>query len=430
MFDKVETEATADLTGCVEIMRTLVASLSTALGFTTAELSPPHSCSLTDKQKSTLQSTIQQLSDVVLGSPATPWTELPEFLFEAVVEHMQDDRKASANFRLVCHAWREAHDRLVSALKPKGAPPDASVWKKLGGVKTVDLHKTLVNDDDLRALTPLSGLTSLNLGFCERVTDEGVRALTPLTGLTSLNLSTTEVTDGGVRALAQLTGLTNLNLEQDEDVQMRGEGVTDKGVRSLAMALTRLTSLNLRDNTSVTDEGVKMLALLTALTRRREEVDLHKTLVNDDDLRALTPLSGLTSLNLGFCERVTDEGVRALTPLTGLTSLNLSTTEVTDGGVRALAQLTRLTSLDLGSCEEITDKGVRALALLTGLTNLNLEQDEDVQMRGEGVTDKGVRSLAMALTRLTSLNLRDNTSVTDEGVKMLALLTALTNLNL
>jgi hypothetical protein len=44
---EVRAEATVDLKGCVEIMRTLVALLSTALGFTTAELSPTHGGSLT-----------------------------------------------------------------------------------------------------------------------------------------------------------------------------------------------------------------------------------------------------------------------------------------------------------------------------------------------------------------------------------------------
>jgi hypothetical protein len=95
----------------------------------------------------------------VLGSLATPWTILPEYSFEAVVECVQGDKKASANFRHVCRVWREAHDRLVSVLKPKGAPLNARVWKKFGGVKAVDLHRSFVNDNDLRMLAPLTGLT-------------------------------------------------------------------------------------------------------------------------------------------------------------------------------------------------------------------------------------------------------------------------------
>jgi hypothetical protein len=60
-----------------------------------------------------------------------------------------------------------------------------------------------VNDDALRALAPLTALTSLDLDECRTVTDEGMRALlAPLTALTSLNLSgCSRVTDEGWRAL-------------------------------------------------------------------------------------------------------------------------------------------------------------------------------------------------------------------------------------
>jgi len=249
-----------------------------------------------DKQISALKRAIQQLSDDVLASPATPWTELPECLCEAVVEHLEGDKKASAKFRLVCHAWREAHDRYVTVLKPNGAPPDARVWKKFVGVKAVDLNRSLVNDNDVRALAPLTGLTSLDLNSCNKVTGKGLRALAPLTGLTSLNL-------GG-----------------SEDEYMM---VTDVGLRALA-PLTNLTSLNLVSCNKVTLEG----------------------------LRALAPLTGLTSLDLSCCE-VTDEGVRALAPLTSLTNLCLGyNDDVTDEGLRALAPLTALTSLDLSCCED------------------------------------------------------------------------------
>jgi hypothetical protein len=257
--------------------------------------------SVQDKQKSSLKRTIQHLSDTVLESSATPWTELPDYVFEAVVEHLEGDKKESANFRLVCHAWREAHARLVSVLKPNGAPADANVWKTFGGVKTVDLNEFSVEeitmtDGQLRGLAPLTGLTSLNLGSsglswgsCVGVTDEGVRALAPLTGLTDLNLGGCDLlTDEGVKALTPLTGLTYLNLGGCDSV-------TAEGLRALSL-LTGLTSLDLCGCDSVTDEG----------------------------MRALAPLTGLTDLDLGSCYKVTAEGLRALAPLTGLTSLNLS----------------------------------------------------------------------------------------------------------
>jgi hypothetical protein len=70
------------------------------------------------------------------------WTELPENVFEAVMKHLQGDKKVSAILRHVCHAWREARDRLVTVLKLYGARPDVRVWKRFEGVKTLDLSQS------------------------------------------------------------------------------------------------------------------------------------------------------------------------------------------------------------------------------------------------------------------------------------------------
>jgi hypothetical protein len=189
----------------------------------------------------------QPLGDTVLDSPATEWTDLPDYIFEAVVEHVQGDRKVSASFRLVCHAWREAHDRLVTVLKPNGASQDARLWSKFGGVKTLHLAEGrspkpssyVMNDASLmKALKQLTDLTSLNLSGCFRVTDEGVKALAKLTCLISLNLAYCQrVRTEGVRALSPLTAITSLNLAQCP-------GVSDEEVKALS-PLTALTSLNL-----------------------------------------------------------------------------------------------------------------------------------------------------------------------------------------
>eukprot|EP00242_Pyramimonas_sp_CCMP2087_P014610 CAMPEP_0198200836 /NCGR_PEP_ID=MMETSP1445-20131203/3757_1 /TAXON_ID=36898 /ORGANISM="Pyramimonas sp., Strain CCMP2087" /LENGTH=279 /DNA_ID=CAMNT_0043870997 /DNA_START=462 /DNA_END=1301 /DNA_ORIENTATION=- len=256
---------------------------------------------------------------VVLDSPTTALADLPEYVLAAVMECIQEDREVSAIFRRVCHAWQETHDRLVTVLKPNGIPglradtllhcrvlpQDARAWGKFGGVRTLHLKASLdVNDDVLRALALLTGLTSLNLSGCVQVTDKGLRA-----------------------ALAPLARLTNLNLAYCS-------GLTDKGVRALLPPLTTLTSLNLADCRGVTNEGLK----------------------------ALAPLTALTSLNLASCNRLTDEGVRALTQLRSLTSLNLTHCHwLSDEGVRALASHTAITSLYLSGCSRVTKEGLRAL---------------------------------------------------------------------
>jgi hypothetical protein len=108
----------------------------------------------------------------------------------------------------------------MSILKPNGTLPAAHVLKTFGGVKTLHLNAFVVNDDTLRALTPLSSLTSLSLGghvwdgesdMVPSVTDEGVRALSPLTTLTHSDIcGYRAVSDEGVRALPPLTALTML----------------------------------------------------------------------------------------------------------------------------------------------------------------------------------------------------------------------------
>jgi hypothetical protein len=134
-----------------------------------------------DEHRSILKRTIQELSDTVPDSPATVWTELPEYVFESVVEHLRRDRRVSATFRHVCHAWRKAHDRVVPVLKTKGAPPGANIWKKFGGVKTLEfrpgcsptLETGIMKDDDLRGLLPSTALASLGLKFAKRSLTRG-----------------------------------------------------------------------------------------------------------------------------------------------------------------------------------------------------------------------------------------------------------------
>jgi hypothetical protein len=289
------------------------------------------------------------------------WTDLPEYVFEEVVEHVQEDRKVSASFRRVCHAWREAHDRLVTVLEPNGASQDARLWSKFGGVKT--LHFTpssmppsdVVNDNALmKVLEQFTDLTSLDLTGRSSATNEQVKTLAEFTALTSLNLGgCDEVTAEGLSALASLTALTSLNLA--ECYKASGEGI-----RALS-PLTALTSLELTRCESVSNEGISSLALLTAMT----------------------------NLTLKGCNRVGDEGVRALSPLTALASLCLAHCLVTDEGVRAMAPLIALTDLDLCGCRGLTDEGLRAMAQLTTLTSLNLACCP-------GLSDEGIKSTGLA----------------------------------
>ena len=288
---------------------------------------------------------------------------------------------------------------------------------------------------------------------------EGARALSALTGLTSLNLGGNGIGDEGARALAALTGLTSLNL-QGNGIGTRGPGRCPpspaspasisgatasgtEGARALS-ALTGLTSLNLWGN-GIGDEGARALAALTGLTsldlweqrhrgrggqgavrpHRPHQPRSQGNGIGAEGARALAALTGLTSLNL-WGNGIGDEGARALSALTGLTSLNLGDNGIGAEGARALSALTGLTSLDLGG-NGIGDEGARALSALTGLTSLDLGATASGP-RGPGrcppspaspalisgatrIGAEGARALS-ALTGLISLDLQDS-GITD-----------------
>jgi formylglycine-generating enzyme required for sulfatase activity len=129
--------------------------------------------------------------------------------------------------------------------------------------------------------------------------------------------------------------------------------------------------------------------------------------VTDADLKQLTPLTGLKSLDIGD-SKVTDAGLKELATLKGLQTLDLSYTKVTDAGLKNLTPLHELQTLDL-SYTKVTNVGLKDLAALKGLQTLYL--------RGTKVTNVGLKDLA-GLKRLQSLHL-DSTRVTAAGVKEL-----------
>ena len=86
----------------------------------------------------------------------------------------------------------------------------------------VYLHKTVVTDDMLKELAPLTHLTVLSLANT-KITDAGLQALLPFKELQQLNLNNTNVTDAGLKDLVALSRLRKLELT--------GTGVTHAGVQ-------------------------------------------------------------------------------------------------------------------------------------------------------------------------------------------------------
>ena len=186
------------------------------------------------------------------------------------------------------------------------------------------------------------------------------------------------------KALRDLMRVARLDVRE---LYVRGPRVTDALLTDITTTFTGLTSLDLYGCDRITDAGVKHLARLT----------------------------GLTSLDLSWC-RITDAGLADLARLTSLTSLDLKWCHrIGEDGLAHLARLTSLTSLDLRGFLYVTNAGLEHLAQLTGLTSLNLSYCRRAPF-GRGITDAGLAHLAKQLTGLRELELYGCERITIEGV--------------
>ena len=97
-------------------------------------------------------------------------------------------------------------------------------------VATLNLARTQVNDDGLKAIEPLKNLRKLHLENT-KIGDAGLTHLKGLTSLEYLNLYGTQVTDSGLEQLDDLKNLKSLYLWQTK--------VTRDGVEKLKKALPK-----------------------------------------------------------------------------------------------------------------------------------------------------------------------------------------------
>ena len=128
------------------------------------------------------------------------------------------------------------------------------------------------------------------------------------------------------------------------------------GVQALASDCPRLTTLDLGYFNKIADVGVQALATTALGSPTTKSRMLHCRLCP-----AVGP--GLTTLNLCDCAKITDVGVQSLASgCPGLIPLDLSVPAISEIGVQALPSCPGLATLNLDSCSRITDAGLRALA--------------------------------------------------------------------
>lgn len=277
----------------------------------------------------------------------------------------------------------------------------------LGGLLTLNLSRTQLDDGALASVARQDQLVELNLWGCSRITDGGLSHLAALARLERLELGQcASVTNAGLAALTALPRLLALGLS--------GTGMDDDGLALLGGAPT-LRRLDL-GNTGIVGSGLAALAELKELWSLSLYGCVH---LRPQMLAALRSLHALSSLNLGRCGLLADRAMVYMRPLRSLSELCLEGLAVGNSGMIYLAELAGLVLLDL-SWTRLGDAGIARLSALRGLRTLALA--------GTLLTDVGLHSLA-AFPGLADLDLSD-TRVTGVGLRSVGMLASLESLNL
>lgn len=159
---------------------------------------------------------------------------------------------------------------------------------------SIDLPSARILDDGLVALSYLSKLSSLSFGpsNARLITDVGITEICKATTLTNLNISNCLISDYGLTHLAQtLTYLTHLSIRECPYLS---------SIKSIS-SLTKLTHLDISKYSMIGDDTMCLLSPLSSLVM----LDLSQTQVSDVGVKSLiTSLPSLESLNLAGCYRV------------------------------------------------------------------------------------------------------------------------------
>ncbi|HXJ41300.1 MAG TPA: hypothetical protein VNH18_18605 [Bryobacteraceae bacterium] len=266
-----------------------------------------------------------------------------------------------------------------------------------GHVSGVNLRGTWVGDTDLRRLTELPDLSSLDLSLT-RITDQGMSEIKNLRGITEFSLYFAEyITDEGIAAIKDWKKLRKLNL--------RGTKIGDTGLEHIA-GLTALESLNV-GSTLMTDVGLERLTTLTRL----KELSMGGNELGDAGLQALRQMHGLIYLDLSgrqgtdknvWTIAMSDVGLDAVMTLTGLHELRfacnpigvgiegakfgeISLLTVTPKWVDRIKTLPNLEKLKLQGCNRVNDDSIQAFTSMRAL--------REVDLQGTAVTQKGAAVL-------------------------------------
>ena len=147
---------------------------------------------------------------------------------------------------------------------------------------------------------------------------------------------------------------------------------------------------------------------LCAIVKELELTSINSAgLVGDNDLKVISQLDQITSLNLDGSKRVTDKGVQYLARMPQLHKLILSG-EISDRGLEVLQNLRELRVFEMFWQRRVTDKGISNLQFCNQL--------EEVDLLGCDVGDGAIA----ALTGKPNLRrFKTGRNVTDKGLPLL-----------
>ena len=265
----------------------------------------------------------------------SPDTDKEEILFDCVV-----DFTAYAEDGEPVKIWKQELNQGIFRNLTVGTEDEVIIDGQTYKLDTKELSiNSNLNDDDLKEISKLKSLESLNLSstpikdlsFISELVNlkqlylcyDEITDISPLSSLKQLNflcLSENSISD--ISPLSELTGLETLSLSFND--------ITDL---SPVRSLTNLRSLNVWSN------NISDVSCLTGLTKLTELILYYN---NITDISSLGNLTNIKLLNLG-CNDIYD--ISALSNMTELRHLVLVDTKVSD--ISALMSLNKLEYLNL-----------------------------------------------------------------------------------
>lgn len=200
-----------------------------------------------------------------------------------------------------------------------------------------------VTDDDLAML---DGLNIIDIRFEENrhITHKGIENLTSL----PLRVLAVRQTDIDNRSIPFINKMKKLNY-----IDFQGSHVDDNGILQLSPKLN-LIHLDLKEVYKVTDKGLRYVV---ASYPDLDFLSLSSTGITRDGFKMVTKLHKLTTLRCADLE-LTDEDVKNLTQMKSLASLDINKNPITNNSIPYFKKMTGLTRLELEFCDLITNDGL------------------------------------------------------------------------